>query len=184
MELYATKGFQNTSITDLQIALDMGRGTLYYYFKDQEELFFTCMEKYFLEPKQRALNSVPEDAGIEDVKQAMLGYLQEIEDALHSFDNQIINTSNANGLMLQAYSMFPAMKRKAKRLSLTEYHFWRDAIIHDQRAGEIRHDIDIEQVALMFTYIKSSFDSGMAQTQMDFSLIRKSYSEFHNLLRI
>ena len=65
MELYALKGYQNVSITDLQFALDMGRGTLYYYFRDQDELFQTCMEKYFLEPKQRALNSVPEDAGIE-----------------------------------------------------------------------------------------------------------------------
>ena len=48
MELYALKGFHNVSITDLQFALDMGRGTLYYYFKDQDELFLTCKEKYFL----------------------------------------------------------------------------------------------------------------------------------------
>ena len=32
MELYALKGFHNVSITDLQFALDIGRGTLYYYF--------------------------------------------------------------------------------------------------------------------------------------------------------
>ena len=43
MELYALKGYQNVSITDLQFALDMGRGTLYYYFRNQDELFLTCM---------------------------------------------------------------------------------------------------------------------------------------------
>lgn len=183
MELYALKGYQNTSITDLQNALDIGRGTLYYYFKDQEELFYTCMERYFLEPKQKAIQSIPENAGIDDVIRAMMTYVDEIEQSLLTFENRQINTSNSNGLMLQAYHMFPAMKRQAKRLALTEVHQWRQAILHDQRAGLIRHDINVEQVSLMFTYIKSSFDVGLADSQMDFSLIRKSYSEFHNLLK-
>ena len=184
MELYALKGYQNSTITDLQNALDIGRGTLYYYFKDQEDLFYTCMERYFLEPKQKAIRSIPENAGIDDVIKAMLTYVDEIEQSLLTFTNKQINTSNSNGLMLQAYNMFPAMRRKAKRLALTELHLWRQAIYHDQRAGLIRHDIDVEQVSLMFTYIKSSFDAGLADTQMDFSLIRKSYSEFHKLLKI
>jgi len=183
MELYALKGYQNTSITDLQNALDIGRGTLYYYFKDQEDLFRTCMERYFLEPKQNALKSVTEDAGIEDMIQTMLTYVNTIEQSLLTFVNKQINTSNSNGLMLQAYHMFPAMKRQAKRLALTEVHLWRQAILHDQRAGLIRHDIDVEQVSLMFTYIKSSFDAGLADSQMDFTLIRKSYTEFHKLLK-
>ena len=72
MELYALKGYRNVTITDLQVALDMGRGSIYYYFKDQEELFLTCMERYFLEPKQRALNSVPEGANIEQMIAAMM----------------------------------------------------------------------------------------------------------------
>ena len=184
MELYALRGYQKTSITDLQNELDIGRGTLYYYFKDQEELFYTCMERYFLEPKQKAIQSIPENAGIDDVINAMLTYIDEVERSLHTFTNQQINTSNSNGLMLQAYNMFPAMRRQAKRLALTELHQWRQAIIHDQRAGLIRRDIDLEQVSLMFTYIKGSFDAGLADSQMDFTLIRKSYSEFHKLLKI
>ena len=71
MELYALKGYQNVSISDLQYALDIGRGTLYYYFRDQDELFLTCMEKYFIEPKQQALNKVPEDSGIETMIRTM-----------------------------------------------------------------------------------------------------------------
>ena len=39
LELYMVEGYANVSITDLQAALDMGRGTLYYYFKDKDELF-------------------------------------------------------------------------------------------------------------------------------------------------
>lgn len=184
MELYALKGYQNVSITDLQFALDMGRGTLYYYFKDQDELFYTCMEKFFLEPKQRALNNVPEDASIDIMIKVMLDYLHNLEEALQTFDTKTINTSNVNDLMFTAYSKFPSLHRKAQRLALKELELWRKAIYNDQRAGLIRRDIDREQIAIMFTHIKNSYDSGLGQTQMDFSVLEKTYSEFHHLLKI
>ena len=183
MELYALKGYQNVSITDLQFALDMGRGTLYYYFHNQDELFLTCMEKYFLEPKQRALNSVPEDAGIERMIAAITDYLHCLEEALMTFDNKTINTSNVNDLMFTAYSKVPSLHRKAQRLALKELELWRKAIYADQRAGLVRRDIDRDQIALMFTHVKNTFDPALGQTQMNFSLLTKTYSELHNLLK-
>lgn len=183
MELYALKGFQNVSVTDLQNALEMGRGSFYYYFADQDELFQTCMERYFLEPKQQALGLIPEDAGIDDVIAAMMQYLGTLEKALMTFDIKTINTSNVNNLMFTAYSRFPALHRKAQRLALKELELWRKAIYHDQRAGIVRRDIDRDQVALMFAHIKNSYDSGLGQTQMDFLLLEKTYSEFHKMLK-
>lgn len=183
MELYAIKGFRNVSITDLQFALDMGRGTLYYYFTDQDELFQTCMEKYFLEPKQRALNKVPENAGIEGMIAAIAEYLHSLEETLMTFDNKAINTSNVNDLMFTAYSQFPALRRKAQRLALKELELWRKAIFIDQRADLIRRDIDRDQIAMMFTHVKNTFDPALGQTQMNFSLLIKTYSELHNLLK-
>lgn len=183
MELYALKGYQNVSITDLQFALDMGRGTLYYYFRDQDELFQTCMEKYFLEPKQRALNSVPEDAGIERMIAAITDYLHSLEEALMTFDNKTINTSNVNDLMFTAYSKFPSLHRKAQRLALKELELWRKAIYADQRAGIVRRDIDREQVAIMFTHVKNTFDPGLGQAKMDFLILEKTYAELFNLVK-
>ena len=121
MELYALEGYQNVSITDLQNALDMGRGTLYYYFKDQDELFRTCMETFFLEPKQRALNSVGEDVTFEQMIKTMMTYLHGLEETLLTFDDRRVNTSNVNNLMFTAYSLFPALHRKAQRHA---YHWW------------------------------------------------------------
>lgn len=183
MELYALKGYRNVTITDLQVALDMGRGSIYYYFKDQEEIFLTCMERYFLEPKQRALNSVPEGANIEQMIAAMMNYLHSLEEALMTFDIKTINTSNVNDLMFTAYSLFPSLHRKAQRLALKELELWRKAIYTDQREGLVRRDIDRDQIALMFSHVKNSYDSGLGQTQMDFSLLEKTYSEFHKMLK-
>ena len=114
----------------------------------------------------------------------MNAYLTDLEEALMAFDNKQINTSNVNDLMFTAYSRFPSLHRKAQRLALKELELWRKAIYTDQRAGLIRRDIDREQIALMFTHIKNSYDNGLSQTQMDFSLLRKTYSEFHKLLKI
>ena len=183
MELYALKGFQNVSITDLQIALDMGRGTLYYYFKDQDELFLTCMESFFLDPKQRALNSVGDDVTFESMIRTMMSYLHSLEETLLTFDDKRINTSNVNNLMFTAYSLFPALHRKAQRLALKEVELWRNAIYNSQRAGIIRRGIDVDMIALMCAHIKNSYDSGLGQTQMDFTLLEKSYNSFYDLLK-
>ena len=185
MELYALQGYQNVSITDLQNELEMGRGTLYYYFKDQDELFQNCMETYFLEPKQRALNSVEESTVLmEEMISAMMRYLRSLEDALMTFSNKSVNTSNVNNLMFTAYSRFPSLHRKAQRLALKEVELWRKAIYNSQRAGIVRRGIDVEIIALMLAHVKDSYDSGLARTQMDFGLLEKSYYAMYNLLKI
>jgi hypothetical protein len=142
------------------------------------------MEHYFLGPKQQVLQNVSDDVTIEQMIETMMTYLRSLEQVLLTFTDRRINTSNVNNLMFTAYSRFPALHRKAQRLSLKELELWRKAIYNDQRAGLIRRDIDREQVALMFSHIKNSYDSGLATTQMDFSLLEKTYSEFHKLLKI
>ena len=184
MELYALEGYQNVSITDLQNELDIGRGTLYYYFKDQDELFRTCMEQYFLEPKQRALSSVSDDVLMEGMISAMMQYLGSLEQELMTFTNRSVNTSNVNNLMFAAYSRFPSLHRKAQRLALKEVELWRKAIYNSQRAGLVRHGIDVDLIALMMAHVKDSYDSGLGRTQMDFSLLEKSYYAMYNLLKI
>ena len=184
MELYALQGYQNVSVTDLQNALDMGRGTLYYYFKDQDELFQTCMETYFIEPKQRVLSSVDESSVLmEDMIQTMMRYLNGLKEALMTFTNRSVNTSNVNNLMFTAYSKFPSLHRKAQRLALKEVELWRKAIYNSQRAGLVKYGIDVEQMALMLAHVKDSYDSGLGRTEMDFGLLEKSYYAMYNLLK-
>lgn len=183
MELYALEGFHNVTITDLQNELDMGRGTLYYYFKDQDELFRTCVETYFIEPKQKVLNSVTEDITVESMIQTMTQYLNHLKEALMTFDRKEINTGNVNSIMFTAYGRFPALHRKAQRLALKEVDLWRKAIYNSQRAGLIKHGIDVDQIALMFAHIKNSYDSGLGRTQMNFQLLEKTYYALYNLLK-
>ncbi|MBQ2171502.1 MAG: TetR/AcrR family transcriptional regulator [Paludibacteraceae bacterium] len=182
MELYALQGFGQTSITDLQNALDMGRGTLYYYFSDQEELFQTCMERYFLQPKQAALQ-LPENVTMDEMIGAMERYLDSLQAALLQFEDKRVNTSNVNNLMFDAYTRFPSLRRKAQRLALKELDLWRRAINYGQRTGDIRRDIDAELTAIMFAHIKNSYDSGLTGAKMDFDLLKRTYHGLYKLIK-
>ncbi|MGM9837396.1 MAG: TetR/AcrR family transcriptional regulator [Paludibacteraceae bacterium] len=183
MELYATNGYNNVSITDLQIALDMGRGTLYYYFKSQDELFQVCMERYFLRPKQHVLQ-LPDNIMVPDMITAMLDYLNSLQEALKTFDNKNINTTNVVNLMFTAYNRFPTLYRKANRLYLTEIELWRKALRNSMRASLVRTDIDVELLALMFTHIKDGYDSGRSGLSMDFSIFPRQYNYLYELISV
>ena len=92
LELYMVEGYANVSITDLQAALDMGRGTLYYYFKDKDELFQEVVDMFLIKPKQRALERVRETGTIPDMIDAMLYYLNQLQEFYNQVENKNINT--------------------------------------------------------------------------------------------
>jgi TetR/AcrR family transcriptional regulator len=62
LELFSTYHYENTKISDITQALNMGNGTFYRYFKSKEELFLDCLERL---PKVM----VPRDAWIEVEKE-------------------------------------------------------------------------------------------------------------------
>lgn len=183
MELYATKGYSNVSITDLQLTLDMGRGTLYYYFKNQDELFEVCMDKYFIQPKMK-LFQLPEDITVDDMINTMLGYIHSLEDVLQTWENQNANTSNVVNLMFTAYNRFPALYHKANRLYVTEMELWKRALRNSVRAGVVRSDVDINTLAMMFTHIKDAYDAGRTGIAMDFTMFPKQYNYLYQLIKV
>ena len=95
IELYMIEGYANVSITDLQAALNMGRGTMYYYFKDKDELFQEAVSTFLIQPKQRALDRVKDNATIPDVIDAMLYYLNQLKEVHEQVDNKNIIPESA-----------------------------------------------------------------------------------------
>ena len=111
---------------------------------------------------------------------AISDYLHSLEEALMTFDTKTINTSNVNDLMFTAYSNFPPCTAKPSVLALKELELWRKAIYHDQRAGLIRRDIDREQIALMFTHIKNTYDPDSVKRKWTFHYWKKHIQNYIN----
>lgn len=182
IELYMIEGYANVSITDLQAALNMGRGTLYYYFKDKDELFQEAVEVFLIQPKQRALNRVQPTVTIPEMIEAMLYYLKQLQDVYIQVENKNINVSNVVTVMYTAYSKFPELYKKARRLYEQEFNLWTQAIKNSMRAGVIRGNVPIETTAHMFLHIKDGWDPGRAGVPMNFDLFPAQYNYLYKLI--
>lgn len=177
------EGYANVSITDLQAALNMGRGTMYYYFRDKDELFEEVVNTYLIVPKQQALSRVPHTVVIPEMIEAMLVYLNRLREFLDMVENKNINTSNVVMVMYTAYTRFPELYRRARRLYEQELNLWIDAIKNSMRAGDVRGNVHIDTTAHMFLHIKDGWDPGRAGVQMDFSIFPEQYNYLYELIR-
>ena len=183
IELYMVEGYANVSITDLQEALNMGRGTMYYYFKDKDELFQEVVSTFLIQPKQRALDRVKDGTTIPEMIEAMQYYLHQLRDVHEQVDNKNINTSNVVNVMFTAYSKFPELYKKARRLYERELNLWIQAIKNSMRAGEVRGDVHIETIAHMFLHIKDGWDPGRTSGPMNYEILYDQYSYLYELIK-
>ncbi len=183
LELYMVEGYANVSITDLQSALDMGRGTLYYYFKDKDELFQEVVDMFLIKPKQRALERVREGGTIPDMIDAMLYYLNQLQEFYNQVENKNINTSNVVTVMYTAYSRFPELYKKARRLYEHELSLWVQAIKNSMHNGDIRGNVPIETTAHMFLHIKDGWDPGRSGVPMNFNIFPEQYNYLYDLIK-
>lgn len=183
LELYMVEGYANVSITDLQAALDMGRGTLYYYFKDKDELFQEVVDMFLIKPKQRSLERVRETGRIPDMIDAMLYYLNQLQEFYNQVENKNINTSNVVTVMYTAYSRFPELYKKARRLYEYELSLWIQAIKNSMHNGDIRGNVPIETTAHMFLHIKDGWDPGRSGAPMNFDIFPEQYNYLYDLIK-
>ena len=183
VELYMIEGYANVSITDLQAALDMGRGTLYYYFKDKDDLFQEVVDVFLIKPKQRALDRVKDTVTIPEMIEAMLYYLNQLQEFYNQVENKNINTSNVVTMMYTAYSRFHELFKKARRMYEHELNLWIQAIKNSMRAGEVRGNVPIETTAHMFLHIKDGWDPGRSGVPMNFDIFPLQYNYLYDLIR-
>ena len=183
IELYMIEGYANVSITDLQEALNMGRGTMYYYFKDKDELFQEVVSTFLIQPKQRALDRVKDGTTIPEMIEAMQYYLHQLRDVHEQVDNKNINTSNVVNVMFTAYSRFPELYKKARKLYERELNLWIQAIKNSMRAGEVRGDVHIETIAHMFLHIKDGWDPGRTSGPMNYEILYDQYNYLYELIK-
>lgn len=183
IELYCVEGYANVSITDLQAALNMGRGTMYYYFKDKDELFQEAVTTFLLQPKQRALDKVKEGATIPEMIEAMMHYLNQLKEFHKQVENKNINVSNVVNVMFTAYSRFPELYKKASRLYERELNLWIQAIKNSMRVGEVKGNVHIDTVAHMFVHIKDGWDPGRAGVPMNYEIFSEQYNYLYELIK-
>lgn len=94
LNVFIEKGFSNSSIKDIADTAGVGKGTIYEYFKNKNELFIKTINFEIVQRCQQAQNAIDSKTSFIDKFNAMIDLAQEAaEEDLKHIDFLIINTS-------------------------------------------------------------------------------------------
>jgi len=103
-EQYLIDGYEKVTVSTLQKSLDIGRATMYYYFKSKEELFEAVMRKYFLDFINGGLDKVTDSTTILDLIDIYVNCFKVIARSMADLKNPNITFSNYTGILFYAFS--------------------------------------------------------------------------------
>ncbi|HOP62196.1 MAG TPA: TetR/AcrR family transcriptional regulator [Spirochaetota bacterium] len=82
-KLFASGGYYQTQISDIQKESDIARGTVYQYFKSKDDIFTTILEDLFIKWKT-ALSDTP-DPGSEEYRSGIKFFRYKIKNSFEFF---------------------------------------------------------------------------------------------------
>jgi AcrR family transcriptional regulator len=156
------KGYDSASISVLQEELGMSRGAMYRYFKNKEDLFFAVIDEYFFKIFEKILAGVKDDITV-----------PELIDAIHRRQKLITNAFmragvthtvflNYTALMIQAAKHYPDFVNRFGAIHYRLLAHWRNALLKSIELKEIREDIDIEIMCILFNNTGVKENSGQS----------------------
>ncbi len=142
MSVFWAKGYQATSVDDLQKAMGIQRGSFYFHFKDKRSLFIEVLDYYkesVVEKRRRLVRSHESPkAGIEYYFQVLLEHLIE-----NKLNPGCLNTNTATEMGL-------VDKGLSKKINLSMQgwkDFWIEILEKSISKEEIDPNINIENTA-------------------------------------
>lgn len=156
--LLLLKGFDNVSISDIQVATGLSRGLLYHYFKNKEELFIEVTEKYFVQIFDFDVRSTKEYT-LSEFVDFMRSRFQEIEDSILSIAREMQNDTevsilNYHFLFYQVMQRDIIFRNNYRKTVDKERIAWQYALKNSIKKNEIRRDLDVESASYqLFTLV-------------------------------
>jgi hypothetical protein len=129
------------------------------------------------------LDKLKDTVTIAEMIDAMLYYMNQLQAFYEQVENKNINTSNVVTMMYTAYSRFPELHRKARKVYERELSLWTQSIKNSMHAGEVRGDVQIDTVAHMFLHIKDGWDPGRSGVPMNFDIFPQQYNYLYELIK-
>jgi len=146
MQVFAARGYSNTSIDDVVKATGVNRYSLYGTFGNKRELFEQALEKYTEHMgKATFMRMLKPDSSIEHIRATF------DERIAHMFDNE-----QKNGCLVVHTAMELAPRDKdieivLNRLLLRMSEAYRACLEHSLERGEVKDDLDLQQAGQFLT---------------------------------
>lgn len=160
-DVFMNKGYDSASISVLQEELQMSRGALYRYFKNKEELFNAVIDEYFFKIFDKLQHNMDKHTYS----------LEKFIEVMHRRQKIFVNAFtragvthtiflNYTALVIQVGKHYPNFLERFKIINNRSLESWKDAMRNSIKAGEIKDDIDIDILAILFnnTSVKETSD--------------------------
>jgi AcrR family transcriptional regulator len=142
--VFAQKGYAGSSVADIAVKAEIGKGTIYAYFDSKEDLFFAVFEWFILQTGTTAKVSVSHLGGsatqrLEVLSDSIMGMWDEIQDVF---------TLTIEFWAASSSSQIRDRFKEAFRRLYNEFRGLVVALIRDGiERGEFRSDVDSASIA-------------------------------------
>lgn len=145
--LLLLKGFDVTSITDIQVATGLSRGLLYHYFKNKEELFIQVTEKFFIQIFDFDIRKV-KDYSVTEFVEFMCDRFRYISKVISGIVEETgrvkeVSMLNYHFLFYQVMQRDAIFRNNYRVTTEKERTGWEYALKNSIDRNEIRVDIDV-----------------------------------------
>jgi AcrR family transcriptional regulator len=139
--LFATKGFDRTSVQEIVDAAQVTKGAMYHYFGSKEDLLGEIYRQYLNEQMERLERFASSDASL----------TRRIHDASVDVVTSTISNFEAARIFTESMHMLSPEVRRSVRSEQRKYHErFRSLIEEGQRLGILRPDIPADLVVEYF----------------------------------
>lgn len=172
-DVFMNKGYDSASISVLQEELGMSRGALYRYFTNKEELFCAVINEFFFKLFEKILHNLDGDLTVAEFIETVH---RRHKIMLHAFTRAGVTHTfflNYTALIIQAAKHYPQFIEQFRTINKKLLTHWRNALIKSINLGEVRSDINIEIMSILFNNVsvKESSDNNCDESTFAVNVI-------------
>ncbi len=183
-KLFLIKNFEKVTVSDLEKALGLSRGAIFYYMKTKEELFRRVVDKYILSPHNVDNKFAPfENAHLIDFIHFYIDSISKTMKIIESCGVENLHRSYFS-LIFQAIQYYPGFDKLISNVFQKELELWKKVVNDAHTSGEIKKEFDVEIVAMHFRYIYSGLSFEMSLRKgLDTKLLLDLYIDYYNKIK-
>ena len=150
--LFLRKSFKEVTMAELVKQTGMSKGAFYHYFESKEQLFLETINHYMssITPE---FNKFNKESLCEFYKQYIV-YVRKILNSFNLFGGDLDDDFKVNyySLIFDALRIFPSFQEKILDSEQDELQVWKEVISTARNNGEIKSQMNDEQIANVFIY--------------------------------
>ncbi|KGN81787.1 hypothetical protein HW49_03595 [Porphyromonadaceae bacterium COT-184 OH4590] len=183
--LFLNKGFNGTSISHIQTAVNTSRGAIYHYFKSKEDIYREVVDRYLITALSVVTKISEEDkTTLYDTIIYAIKERRKIIDDIKSITTEPLSDFYYFKLVYDACDFYKGFVEKINLINHRELSEWKSIIAISIANKEIKNDLNIDFIANNFVLLPQSVGLKYSfNGTLNIDELEMMYFEFYKLLK-